>query len=180
MNSRRVKIVIMIVSLLFFVILTGVLVSMYEIDKQTEDTTTLYIATIKNIHIAGTMENTYAEIFTNEYDSALRVSTNIASKIDIDSVKELNKGQMIFFRIENFKVEQMDQVEFLDIVSLSTNVKEIYNLDEYNEHIHNAAHPARVTGVVMAVVSLIVALFCCLAIRKTGKTGDGSPVATEE
>lgn len=176
MKDRRVLTVIIIALLLFCVIIIGVLLSMFGIDKQTKDTTALYFATIKDIHIGGTMENTYVEIFTNEYGSALRVSTNIAGKIDIDSVKELNKGQTIFFRIENIKVEQLNQVEFLDIVSLSTNTEEIYNLDQYNEYMHNAAYPARMTGVVMVIVLIVAALCCHIVIRKERDTRDKGTV----
>ena len=57
MKLLKIKIVIMIVSLLFFVATIGLIVSMSKIDKQTEDTTTFYTATVIDVEVTDTGEN---------------------------------------------------------------------------------------------------------------------------
>ncbi len=78
----------------------------------------------------------------------------------------LQKGQTIFFRIENNMIEQFGEVYFCNIVSLRTTETEIISLTDYNTYIHAAAFPARVTGIVFAGVFLAVFLYCIFKIKK--------------
>lgn len=105
----------MIASLLLFVAMIGLIISMSKIDKQTEDTTTFYTATVIGVDVTNTGENIFAEIRTKEYDTALYISTNISKNIRMDDVRNLRNGETIFFGIENIKVHQMNKVEFVNI-----------------------------------------------------------------
>jgi len=153
------------VSLILFIVTVGLIVFMSKIDKQTEETTTLYTATVKNVDITDTGTNVSLEIFTEEYSTSLLVSTNIAKHLSLDDIKELNAGQAVFFRIDDAKSEQMNTVAFLDIVSLKTEAKEIFSLEEYNELIHESAKPARILGYILSVLFLSIALICFFKIK---------------
>ena len=63
---KKSAIGVMIVSLLLFAATTGILISMSKIDKQTEDTTTFYTATVIGVDITNTGKNISAEIHTNQ------------------------------------------------------------------------------------------------------------------
>lgn len=170
MKKSKISIVIMVVSLLFFVLTIGLMISMSKIDKQTEDTTTFYTATVVSVDITNTEENIFAEIHTKEYTTSLHISTNISKNIKMNDVRKLKNGQTIFFGIENIKARQMNKVEFVNITSLKTDAKDIFSLEDYNECIHNSAYPARIVSIVMASLFLSISLFCYLRIkRKIGK-----------
>ena len=166
MEKSKSKIAIMIVSLLLFVAMIGLIISMSKIDKQTEDTTKLYTATVIGVDFANTGENMFAEIKTKEYNTSLYISTNISKNIRMDDVRNLRSGQTIFFRIENIKVQQMNKIEFINIISLKTDTKDILSLEEYNKCIYNSAYPARIASIVMASLFLSISLFCYLKIER--------------
>lgn len=166
MSKSKIKIVIMIVSMFLFVVTIGLIISMSKIDKHTEDTTTLCMATVSDVDIIDTGKRIFAEINIKEYDTSLQISTNISENIEINDIKDLKNGQTIVFRIENIKVAQMNEVEFINIVSLGTDTKEIFSLDEYNKYIHKSAYPTRIVGIVMAVLFLFISLFCYLKIKR--------------
>ena len=156
----------MIILLLFFAVMIGLIISMSKIDKQTEDTTTLYTATVIDVDVTNTGKNNFAEIHTKEYSTSLYISTNISKYIKMDDVKNLRNGQTIFFRIENIKIRQMNNVEYVDITSLKTDTKEIFSLEEYNKYIYNSAYPARIISIVMALLLFSISLFCYLKIKR--------------
>ena len=128
MKKSKIKIVIMIVSLLFFVATIGLMISMSKIDKQTEDTTAFYTATVIDVDVTNTGENVFAEIHTKEYNTSLYISTNIGKNIRMDDVSYLKNGQTIFFGIENIKVQQMNKVEFVNITSFKDSPLSATNL----------------------------------------------------
>lgn len=156
----------MVVFLLLFVATVGLIISMSKIDKQTDATTTLYTATVTGVDITDMGDKASAEIHTREYRTSLYISTNIAKSIKMEDIRSLKDGQTISFRIENIKVRQMNEVEFVNIVSLRTDTKEILSLDDYNKFIYNSAYPARVASVVMALLFLTASLFCWLKIKR--------------
>ena len=166
MKKQTVKTVVMFIFVLLFVVMIGLLISMSKIDKQTEDTTTFYTATVVDVSINTVGDNTFAEIYTNEYSTALYVSTNIGNNIKIDDMENLTNGQRIIFGIEKAKVEQMDKVEFVNITSLKTDTKDIISLDDYNKYIRNSAYPARIVCSIMASLFFFVSILCYIKIKR--------------
>lgn len=137
---------------------------MSSVTKQTEETTSLYTATVQEVYISGAGNRAYTEIRVKEYDTLLYISANLCKSIEIVDIKELKEGDIIFFRIEDIKVEHLDNAEFVDIVSLKTEEKNILTLEDYNEYMYNAALPARITSVIMALVFLFISVLCCLKL----------------
>ena len=170
MKRRSTKKIIIVVPLLISVVVMGLLVSMSKIDKQTEKATTLFKATISDISVTNTGKRTFVEIYTKEYKTVLYIANSVCKHIEIDEIKSLKKGQIVNFRIENAKVEQMNQVEFINIVSLGTDFEECFSLEDYNEYIFESAIPSRVIGVVISSASLIVSIIFCWKTKKKTKT----------
>lgn len=156
----------MIFCLEFFLGLIGVLITMNSIDKKTEKNTTEFVATITKVDVANTGKDMYVEIGTKEYESLLHISTSISERIDMDNINSLQKGQTIFFRIEDNMVEQFGKVYFCNIVSLRTTETEIISLGSYNTYIHEAAFPARIAGGILAGIFLSVFIYCIFKIKR--------------
>ena len=155
----------MIVSYVLFAMIIALMIFISKIDKQSNATTTVYVATVSDVKVVDNGKNVFAEIYINEYSNHLYVSTNVAKRIDLDSIRDLN-GQIIFFGIENTKVPQMNEVDFVDIVSLKTETKEIFSLEKYNECINKATQPARITALLFASLFFCIALFNLIKIIK--------------
>lgn len=167
MKYRKSKIIMAVAFLLFDVtIVLTILLS--GIDKKTWFTTTLYTATVTDVDITDTGKNISAEIHTKEYHAGLYISKRVAKGI-IDDVKNLENGQTIYFRIENSKVQQIDEAESVDIVSLETNKKAILSLEKYNECIYNLVHPAKIAVTAMSVLFIAIATICYQHIKKSAK-----------
>jgi len=146
----------MILSVLFFCATVGLIFSMNEIDKFTEEKTTEFVATVTDIRISNTGKDVFVELYTKEYEPSLFISKNVCSNMQNDYLKGIKEGDTIFFRIEKIKTKQMDDVDFIDIVSLRTEKNSILTLEEYNKIIHQLAFPARVASFITAL------LFCFL------------------
>ena len=150
---------------IFFFGTSGVLISMNSIDKQTEKNTTEFMATVTNVETTYTGEKIHIEIYTEEYDDTLHISTNVSKKIDMDDINNLKKGQKILFRIQSNMLEQFKNTGFGNIVSLKTSEKEIFSLISYNKYIHDSALPARIAGIVLASMFLLASIYFILLLK---------------
>lgn len=160
MNKAKRNIFFMILFFFLFLVMIGLLIVSSAIDKQTDGTTTLYTATVSSVDVTDTGNAVSADIYIREYDTSLYLTTSVCENIKMDDLRDLNEGEMIFFRIENIKVEQMNEVEFLDIVSLKTDKKEIFTLEQYNQYMRDTACPTRIAGFLFAFVFLGMSLRC--------------------
>lgn len=165
MKSKTLTVVMVICSVLSIGMI-GLAITVDHVFVQTEDTTALYTATVRNVDITDTGKQIFADIYVEEYNAYLGISSNITPNIDMSAVKALDAGETIFFRIEKDETEMWDEVIFLNIVSLQTEEKEIFTLEEYNTCMKNAVKPAKIVGFVVAVLLLFVAVISYIAIRK--------------
>ena len=164
------QIIIMIVSFILFLGLIGLLVYIHDSYQQTEETTTLYTATVTGVEIVDNGEYTSACIYTKEYENYLLITSNIIQNIKMDDVKNLENGQTIYFGIENENAPQMNKVEFLHITSLKTDTKVIFSLADYNQYGLESFLPGRILIIIVAVLFLANAISCFLRIKKRNKT----------
>ena len=174
MKRLKIQLIIMIVSFVFFIGMIGLLILMRDIDRQTEETTSFYQATVTSVDIANTGSDISARIYTNEYDTYLLITTDIAPNINMDDVKDLKNGQTIFFGIEKIKAPDMNKVALIDITSLKTETKVIFSLEEYNQYMHDSLYPSRIAGAVVAALLLCLSIFCFLKIRRNRKNATNS------
>ena len=162
---RKVLLIILVCSVFFFLVTIGIFISMFQIDKQTEDITIEYSATVRRIHINNSVKNKWVQIETEEYDSSLYISVNISKNINMNKIIALKEGEKIFFRIENIKVKQMNFVDFVDIVSLKTETDDIFTLNDYNYFMRISARPARIANIIVALILLVVSVLCFVLIK---------------
>lgn len=164
MINKKMRILLVILCLVFSFGATGVWIFMNSIDKQTEENTTEFATTISKVEIIDTVENGYIEIYTNEYNYTLHISSNVSKNIDMNAVSDLQKNQTIFFRVENKMLDFLEEIDFCNIVSLRTSEHEIFSVSNYNEYIQNASFPARAMSLVVAGAFLLSAI--CFIFKK--------------
>lgn len=162
---RKVLLIILVCSVFFFLVTIGIFISMFQIDKQTEDITIEYSATVRRIHINNSVKNKWVQIETEEYDSSLYISVNISKNIDIRKIESLKQGEKIFFRIVDTKAEQLNSVDFVDIVSLKTETNDIFTLEDYNHFMRVSARLARIANIIVALILLVVSVLCFVLIK---------------
>ena len=172
---KKAKIAL-IFSIIFFLGTVGNIVQVTWLKKQSENNTTLYSATVAKVQIES-FEGLYvsAEIKTEEYISNLFIPLIVLKNIRLLDINNLHEGQKIYFRVENSKVKSMNKVDFIDIVSLQTEEKDIFTLDDYNGNMKDFYRVAKVIPTVLALLFLLISitLLCVyLIIRKGGKTSN--------
>ena len=110
------KIAVIIFSLIL-VVSTGLLISMGGIDRQSEDNTVLFTATVKSTVIMDTGENISVEINTEEFKAGLYLQQSICNEMGVEDIEALKIGEKISFRVEKAKAEQLDKAEFVNIAA---------------------------------------------------------------
>lgn len=145
-------------SFVFFIGLIGLLLITRNIDQQTEKTTTLYTATVTGVEVTKIGNDISAEISVKEYSNNLLISESICKKINIDDVQHLETGQIIYFRIENFMVQHLNNAAFVNIASLKTDAKDIFSLADYNQYVHASSYPGRISTIVAAAICLSISI----------------------
>ena len=174
MNKTIYKILIFLFTFIFIAMITCTIAA-NEVDKQTTDTTTEFIATVRYVKINNSMQQ--AEIYTDEFDAFLFIAPNIGEHINLHDVENLKSGQKICFRIENMYISDMHEAIFLAITELKTDTQDIFTLEKYNEYMYSSANPARITGIVVALISLMTIVICWIKMKKlksTNGTENGS------
>lgn len=151
----------MILSIFFWICtigIAGLFVLLNNADKLTTKNTSEYIATVERSDITNTGEDLSIEIFTEEYNIPLYVSTNISSKIDVSLIESMTNSDTIIFRVENHLYEQIWAMDFLSIVSLKTSDNDIFSLDDYNMFMHESTKPARIANAILTCLFLILSI----------------------
>lgn len=159
-TNKKSKIAIGICIAICF--LLSVLLIFMNIDAQkTTDNTTECNATVHYIAISDTNER-YAEIYTNEYQFSLYISTNIFKQLDVSELSLLSEGTRIYFRVDNVNKDSMYDSQFCPIVSLKTDNQDIISLDTYNQLLKKSMIPTNI----VVILILIVLLFCIIFLYK--------------
>lgn len=177
MKSRKMIYVILTTSMILFLIMTGLLISIHNVDKQSTNTTTEYSATISDLEIDNNKNNPHVKIKTYEFNSYIYISTNVIKNINSSNISNLSKGKLIIFRIQNNKIDQFNKVEFIDIVSLKTKNMVVFSLADYNQYTKEAFKPTRITGLIFSNAFLLISTFCIIILKKKNKTN--SKVGTQ-
>ena len=167
MKKKKSQYLFMIISFIFFICMVVLLFLMRDMDRQTEKTTVFYSATVTDVAVTGTETEISARICTKEYAPYLYITNDIAKNICIEDVKNLEIGQTILFGMPKADASCMNEDLFVLITSLKTDTKTILSLEEYNNYMHESITPARITGIVAALIFLSISLHFYLKIRKS-------------
>ena len=97
------KIAVIIFSLIL-VVSTGLLISMGGIDRQSEDNTVLFTATVKSTVIMDTGENISVEINTEEFKAGLYLQQSICNEMGVEDIEALKIGVKISFGLKKRKL----------------------------------------------------------------------------
>lgn len=155
-NSKGIKL-LLILCLIFFFGMIGLLLIIHDIDKQNEDNTIELAAIVESTQITNANNHVYVEILL-EGNKYLLIQNSIGEKINVDNIESLQKGEMVYFRIEK-NMEKQYKAGIVNILSLRTEKNEIFSLNDYNTFIHETVFQARIACIIAAIVFLTIALF---------------------
>ncbi len=130
MKQKKIITVIGIISLLIF---GGIIANIFIMNTKqnlSETNTTEFLGTVKNVATTGTGGDEYGVLCTMEYEAKLYIY-HINDFIDTSEFINLQPGQLIYFRIENAWLDTFDEINFVNIVSLRTNEKDLISLNNY-------------------------------------------------
>ena len=160
MLKPRSSVIALSVSLFFVVGMLGNLVLLQKNLTLTEQNTIEYTATVEEIKTWGASDDTYINIVTEEYDSALMISLTISNQMGSSFLADLSNGDTIFFRIQDRMKESLEAKHMGDIVALRTAEREYFTLATYNEWIHEEAVSAKITAITISLIAFTVAIIC--------------------
>lgn len=157
---KRIRIVCGFVFLVIFFLSCFWLFVFDKTISPTKDDTVEYTATVSKIEINDTGKDLYIEIYTKEYDNYFLIPTGVSKHIDAEDINRIESGEEITFRVEKNMVKIMEESEFVDIVSLKTNEKNIYTLSEYNQYYSKGFLPGKIIICIIACAFLCVSGYC--------------------
>ena len=168
MKKKGFTIFALIGSLFFFFGMMLSLRGFLTIEGFSYANTTEFMATVTKVKVGEEDNKEFATILTKEYSSELHF-TNIRKIVDkndnINLQNSLQKGQEIFFRIDNKWLEALNDDSFVGIISLRTAEEEILTLSEYDEYMKNQINSSFIGIGVSAVLSLLAATHCILLLK---------------
>ena len=171
---KKMMIVVLILAAVFFIGTVGVLVHIDRDGKLSVENTALYTVTVRGVQITGTSQLPSVEIDTEEYTNSLYVAATVVKNIDLRLLEKIKPGQKVFFRIKTSKCGLLNNAEFIDVVALKTNEADIFNLPQYNRFFNQAAYPAKISGVVVAGLFLLLQACMLVLLKKVPKKAEQS------
>lgn len=164
MKRKKLTIAIGIISLLMLGGIIANIFIMHTNESLSETNTTEFSGTVKNVATMGTGNDEYGIICTGEYESRLHIY-HINDFINTNDFISLQPGQMIYFRIENTWLDTFGEMNFVHIVSLRTNERDLISLNNYNNLMDKQQLIAIVVSIIAAILFLFIFIYCMLSLK---------------
>lgn len=161
-KRKSVLLTVSVITLIALIILAVILIK----GNKSEGATTAFSATVKNVVVTETETRVYPKIYINESEACLLINSFVGKQIDLEIVRNLQPGQKIYFRVENYKAEQFDEAKMVDIISLRTDTQVIYSLDDYNRYFDKLVYPRRIAGRILITLNFAVIVLTYLSMKK--------------
>lgn len=152
------KIFVMVTALLMSIGFVVLLYMISDDNKQTENNTTEFVATVAKVNTLEKEGGTDYNIITNEYPAQLLINRSLIKSIDLE--RAIDIGDTIYFRVENVWAEQMNEISFTSITSLRTENRVFFALEDYNENVTPDTNKIRIM-ICLALVGLIGTVIGC-------------------
>ena len=165
MRSYKRKSVLLTVSVITLIALSILAVILVKGNKS-KGATTAFSATVKNVVVTETETRVYPKIYINESETCLLIISFVGKQIDLEIVRNLQPGQKIYFRVENYKAGQFDEAKMVDVISLRTDTQVIYSLDDYNRYFDKLVYPRRIAGRILITLNIAVVVLTYLSMKK--------------
>lgn len=164
MKRKKLTVVVLVFSILSFIATVGGSIVASTVETISEKNTTEYTATVTSVKIEGSGTDKYGRICTEEYGDKLLISVS-KKLVDMNDFENIQAGQTVFFRIQNVWVESFEEMDFVIIVSLKTEEKEILSLSNYAAYRENQDFKIRMIGIVGAPIFLLISVHCILRLK---------------
>lgn len=123
--------IVKVILLMLLISNIGIMLLLYLGQAVKETNTISYYGTIKSVNVTELNNGIDIRIYTNEYNGPVFVSSSITKYIDINELKELEKKEYIYFKVDRNKYNPEDSL-FVEAVELATEEKSIFTLEDYN------------------------------------------------
>ena len=165
-KKKKIRLLIAVISTILLIGVSGIYITMLQMDDQTSKTTVQYSATVDRVKVQQSNSKPYIEIYVKEYSNSLYISQNISQSINLNDISDLQCGDTVFFRIQSEYADQMNQAFFVPIVSLETETISLLSLEQYNHITGKTLLPSKIVCVTIAILLLIVATINFCSLRK--------------
>lgn len=153
----------------------GLFINNVLITQKNTNNTTEYIATVNNVSFSTNKNKTTIEIYTNEYFTKLYISESLCTNSTVLALKTVNKGDTIYFRIDNDVTQLFDnKMKFCNIVSLKTSENDIISLSDYNSLMQKSTLPAKIASLCLASCFLFCIINQIIKEKHRGPTNQGT------
>ncbi|MGI6116051.1 hypothetical protein [Luoshenia tenuis] len=166
MKRRKLTVLALVLSLIFFFGTLGNLVIM-NTSMPSEANTTELSATVTGIGIKGEGDHKYCAIYSQEYGDKLS-TYELRGISDISDFTSLQRGQTIFFRVEKIWLKQIIEREnwpFIHVIAIRTEEDEIVSLDDYNKQWIEGHVAPTIAGSVVVFIFLLLSIHCALLLK---------------
>lgn len=143
------------VMLLFFAVM-GYNVELILSDQLSEISTVEMSAMVASVSSVDA-DNGYV-ISVKEPDGQLLIPAAIAQNMDVTEITALQPGVVISFRISISQIDHFRETRTGTIVALKTD-HEILSVDDYNNIMHEEVRLAKVVGVGIQIILLILSIY---------------------
>jgi len=143
------------VMLLFFAVM-GYNVDLILSDQLSEISTVEMSAMVASVSSVDA-DNGYV-ISVKEPDGQLLIPAAIAQNMDVTEITALQPGVVISFRISISQIDHFRETRTGTIVALKTD-HEILSVDDYNNIMHEEVRLAKVVGVGIQIILLILSIY---------------------
>ena len=164
MKKKSTRIVFIVISFTFFLGSLMLLIGVNSFGVQSKDNTTEVSATIKDIHIINTDEEIYINIISNEYNCIFNVNTIISKSINVDRINDLKIGDTIYFRINDFFLDKLNEKSVINIVALRASFN-LFSLSEYNLFIQETFLSVKIALLILVILFGTTGTVLCLQMK---------------
>ena len=167
MRRRKAILFVLCFSLLLLIGMTANIFTINSIEEVTETNTTAFMATVSSKTSSddkATVERNI--IYTEEYYDKIRMDS-IYKNLDVSDLESILPGQIVYFRIMNAWLDQFEEMDFVYIVSLKTEEKEIVTLSCYNEYREGQNFTATFVCSVIIAISIVSFAYCVITLKKS-------------
>lgn len=127
---------------------------------------TEFSGTVDVVMINDGGKSTRVSIFTEEY-AVLSIDSSFTSYIDLEKLKEIKRGDKIYFCTLDIFKEDIYTAVVIPIYSLSTDYANIFSVDDYVRFFDRSFLYLIIAVIVESLVFISVIIFCIIRLRQS-------------
>ena len=165
-------IIIILLCIPAYICTFGLIVMINDDDKKSETNTDEFEATLTKVNVIESEGEIEVSIITDEFNALLTVDCPVTENV-ANHFRALKAGKTVYFRIDDVWSEQIDDIQFVSIVALQTDNRDILTLSDYNKMIAPEVNKVRLMIGVFLTLALGTAVAWGVTILKRKRNNTG-------